>query len=311
MLTRDLSFRSVLFTVVFISSVALPTRADTAVLTCAADTTLLEAEPDNNLGGATIVNAGTTQNFTRNRGLFRFDFSSIPRGSRVSRIDFVIEVTGQPKELQTASSFGLHRMLRSWGEGNKVSPDPIHPGLGAPATLGEATWNSPLAFTTNDWATPGAGLTNDFLAEPSAVTFVFGPGDSPYTFLSTPFMASDVQTWLDDPTSNFGWILVTESEESNFTARRFGSREDPGREPYIVVEFVPPRIDSVSVAGTVIELRFTAQPGVAYDVELSGALVSPANWQTLTNFAPQAEQTNLIASDPITDSQRFYRLRIP
>jgi len=48
-------------------------QADSAVLTSVADTTLIETAPDYNLGGALIVNAGTTQNFTRNRGLFRFD----------------------------------------------------------------------------------------------------------------------------------------------------------------------------------------------------------------------------------------------
>src|SRR6476660_1094129 len=116
-------------------------RADTAVLTASADTTLIETAPDNNLGGAPIVNSGTTQNFTRNRGLFRFDFTGqIPPGSHITRVDFIVEVTGQPKDDFTPSSFGLHRVLRAWGEGDKVSPDPSHPGQGAPATAGEATW---------------------------------------------------------------------------------------------------------------------------------------------------------------------------
>src|SRR2546429_4585025 len=98
----------------------LPTlQADSAVLPSVADTTLIENAPDYNLGGALIVNAGTTQTFTRNRGLFRFDFAGrIPRGCRVAKVDFVLEVTGQPKEEQMSSSFGLHRVLQPWGEGN-------------------------------------------------------------------------------------------------------------------------------------------------------------------------------------------------
>lgn len=120
MLTRGSIFSSLLLASVFVSVLIPSSPADTAVLTCIAETTLLEAESENNLGDATIVNAGTAQNFTRNRGLIRFDFTAIPKGSRVSRIDFVIEVTGKPKELQAGSSFELRRMVRSWGEGNKV-----------------------------------------------------------------------------------------------------------------------------------------------------------------------------------------------
>src|SRR5436190_3400612 len=87
-------------------------RAESVILTPVADTTLIETEPGNNLGGAAIVNSGTTQNFTRNRGLFRFDISGqIPLGSRITKVDFVVEVTGQPKEEQWSSSFGLHRLL--------------------------------------------------------------------------------------------------------------------------------------------------------------------------------------------------------
>src|SRR2546430_105253 len=99
-------------------------HADSVVLTSVADTTLIEAAPDNNLGGAPIVNAGTTQTFTRNRGLFRFDIASeIPPGSRITRVDFVVAVTGKPNEPPPPSTFGLHRVLQPWGEGDKASPD--------------------------------------------------------------------------------------------------------------------------------------------------------------------------------------------
>src|SRR5438552_14355994 len=145
-----------------------PLQADSAVLTSVADTTLIETAPDNNLGGAPIVNAGTTQTFTRNRGLFRFDVAAqIPRTSRIARVDFVVEVTGQPKEESTPSTFGLHRILKTWGEGDKLSPDPLHPGLGEPATAGEATWNFRFALTTNAWAVPGGGATDDYAPEGS------------------------------------------------------------------------------------------------------------------------------------------------
>src|SRR5205814_10629154 len=140
------------------------------------------------------------QHFTRHRGLFRFDIAGqIPRRSEIIRVDFVVEVTGQPKDGFTPASFGLHRVARPSGEGDKASPDPTHPGLGAPATAGEATWNSRFAFSTNTWMTPGGAVTGDYSPEVSAETTVYGPGDSPYTFASMPALVADVQAWLDSP----------------------------------------------------------------------------------------------------------------
>jgi hypothetical protein len=282
-------------------------------LTSVADTTLIETEPGNNLGGAVIVNSGTTQNFTRNRGLFRFDISDqIPPGSRITKVDFVVEVTGQPKEEQRSSSFGLHRVLKPWGEGDKTSLDPIHPGLGAPATSGEATWSHRFALTTNTWTVPGGAATNDYMPELSAEAFVYGLGDSPYTFVSTPRLVADVQAWVDDPAINFGWMLICQSEEANFTARRFGSREDPGREPYLGIEYEPPpRIDLITATNGESSLSFTVLAGRDYDVEFRSFLSPLSNWSTLTNLAAQPASTNLIILDPITDGQRFYRLRLP
>ena len=287
-------------------------RSESVTLTSLADTTLIETEPGNNLGGAIIVNSGTTQNFTRNRGLFRFDFmGQIPPGSRITRADFVVEVTGQPKEEQNASSFGLHRVLKPWGEGDKTSPDPIHPGLGAPATAGEATWTHRFAFTTNIWAVPGGAATNDYVPELSSETFVYGLGDSPYTFVSTPRLVTDVQAWVDDPARNFGWMLISQSEELNFTARRFASREDTGREPYLVIEYAPPKIDSPTIANGRFTFSFAVQSNQNYIVEFLPSLLPSNNWSTVTNFVAQPASTNLIVSGPISGGQRFYRLRLP
>src|SRR5439155_10741912 len=88
-------------------------QAESIILTAVADTTLIETAPDNNLGGALIVNAGTTQNFTRNRGLFRFDpTGQIPTGSHITKVDFVVVISGQPKDGYTSSSFGDRKSTR-------------------------------------------------------------------------------------------------------------------------------------------------------------------------------------------------------
>ena len=40
-------------------------------------------------------------------------------------------------------------------------------------------------------------------------------------------MLADVQKWLDDPSSNFGWLLLGDETKSR-TTKRFDSSEKPG-----------------------------------------------------------------------------------
>ncbi len=315
-----MSARNLRFSFCFIGALALgfyacPVRADSVILASDGDTTLIGAVPDNNNGGQTFVNAGVTQNYTTNRGLFRFDIGSrVPAGSKITHADLTLEVVRQPPpDDYKPSAFDLHRLLVSWGEGNKTNSSSVtspSPGLGEPATTNEATWNARFAFTTNFWTTPGGAATNDYAPSVSSSQFIYGLGDSPYTFASTPVMIADVQIWLDHPETNFGWILKSSDEAMNWTACRFGSREDPQTAPRLTLEYEP-RIDRVQLSGNYFRLSFTAQAEQDYVVEFRDALSTDNAWSTLTNFAAQPASTNLVASDLITDEQRFYRLRLP
>ena len=80
-------------------------------------------------------------------------------------------------------------------------------------------------------------------ATASASTTVDAEGH--YSF-SGNSVAADVQAMLDDPASNFGWLLRAE-ESLAPTAKRFGSREnaDAGQQPALTISFGQP---AVSVA---------------------------------------------------------------
>jgi hypothetical protein len=52
-------------------------------------------------------------------------------------------------------------------------------------------------------------------------------------------MVSDVQGWLNDPTTNFGWALLGD-ESGPGTARRFYSRESGSTGPSLQIDFTPP-----------------------------------------------------------------------
>jgi hypothetical protein len=143
-------------------------------------------------------------------------------------------VTRQPSDGFEASLFGLHRMLRPWGEGGTVVTD--NPGgLGAPAAPGDATWTDRFAFDT-PWFMPGGAAGTDFAATFSSSTLIYGV--DVYNFEGTLDMIADVQSWLDNPGTNYGWMLKTQSEDLPFTARRFASREDPnGAGPLLFIEY--------------------------------------------------------------------------
>lgn len=286
--------------------------AEVVVLRPVADTTLIEVAPSNNLGGLAFVNSGTTQNFTRNRGLFRFDLmGSVPAGSWVSNAALTVEVVGQSVDGFTAAEFGVYRMLRAWGEGTKVG-DSAHPGLGAPATVNEATWTAPFAFTTNTWTQAGGAAGTDFVATASAQNTIYGINDSPYDFGSTPALIADVQAWVDQPSGNFGWMLACLSEDNAFTARRFGSREDSLHPPLLRIEFVPPpSLISPALSGENFTFQLVSRPREGGSVEFKNDFADGGAWTTLTNLPPTPAETHYTIADPITNAHRFYRLKIP
>lgn len=228
-LVRITLVRSSLFNwaarVICFSSLFTLCRAETLGLYPVGDTTLIEPQPNYNNGGQLWLNAGTTQNYPRMRGLLQFDTSALPANAIIENVTLTLEVVGQPRDGFNTGVFGLHRMLTSWGEGTKVAAEEGSPGLGAPATAGEATWNDRFALMNMPWAAPGGLAGVDFSSAISSTIDVYGTGDSPYTFPSETGLIEDVQYWVQHPELNHGWMLKDLSEAENFTARRFATRE--------------------------------------------------------------------------------------
>jgi len=84
-------------------------------LACVADTTLQEDFPDNNTGGANSFTAGGRNLGGPTRALLQFDVAgAIPAGATINSGTLTLTVanTNGP-----SSTFALHRVLASWGEG--------------------------------------------------------------------------------------------------------------------------------------------------------------------------------------------------
>ena len=278
------------------------TRADSVVLPPDADTTIFQAVADNNLGANTNLLAGANADLLSGRALIRFNLAgAIPSNAVIQSVSLTLTVLIVPPGGGAASTFDLRRVLVDWGEGAGTN------NQGRPAIAGEATWNARF-YPSNLWSTPGGAISNDFSAVASASMLLGDVGT--YTFASNSNLVSNVQGWLQNPGANYGWLLMSESENVPYTARRIGSRESVTNAPVLIVEFTVPTAPTVHLldAGNgTVELGFLASSGQSYSVQFRDSLVG--SWETLTNIGPQNTTTNMIVVDPLaTNSQRYYRI---
>ncbi len=286
--------------------------AETITLNPSADTTLFELDPDFNFGAQPdlpIGTLGTAANLSKSRGLFRFDLAGkIPTNAIIQSAKLVLTVTKTPTDAPANSNFGLHRMLRDWAEGTKRGVE--SPG-GAQASPNDSTWKARF-FPDQLWAAAGGTAGVDYLAAASAATRIVGNGS--YAFGSTTNLARDVADWLANPGMNFGWMLITESESTAKTARRFGSREHPTRPPVLEIQYSAPiglpqqpRITAISWNNREASIRFTVEAGVSYTLEGRSDFATGA-WQAIaTALSLQDGETTLI--DPAAvPPQRVYRI---
>jgi hypothetical protein len=233
---------------VLIAALAAPAaRADTATLiTSSKDATLIE-DPTGSVANGTgfAIFAGRVNVFgmgTIRRGLLKFDISrAVPEGSTINSVSLTLRHVQNNNGTQ---SVRLHRATVDWGEG----PSDSTSGQGAPSMPGDSTWIHTF-YPDSFWPTPGG----DFDPASSASTSVRGIGF--YTWASTPGLVADVQAWLDDPASNFGW-MVRGNETVMHTTKKFASREwgIPEERPRLVIDFTPPVTGDLNGDGIVNSL---------------------------------------------------------
>jgi hypothetical protein len=207
--------------------IAGPAQAATVVLHPTADTTLQEAFSGDNYGDGTSFTAGGRRQGGRTRGLLLFDIAgNIPSGSTISSVSLTLSVVGVPSG-GINSTFDLNRLSASWGEGNGSDHG------GSLAGPGQATWINRFGTSGSPWATPGG----DFSSTASASRLITGFGN--FTFSSTAGLVADVQGWLNTPSTDFGWLLRSESEATATTIRRFGSRDSGTTAPTLTITYTP------------------------------------------------------------------------
>lgn len=166
------------------------------------------------------------------RSLLAFDLAgTIPAGATIDSVTLRLRVD---KSESGSISFSLHELLANWGEGTSNAGNS---GEGTNATNGDATWLHTF-YSGSLWTNPGG----DFEPVASAIQTVGNEGLF-YTWGSTPDLVGDVQGWLDDPGSNYGWALIgNESASADRMTKRFNSGEDSNSAywPMLTVEYTAP-----------------------------------------------------------------------
>ena len=199
-------------------------------ITPSKDNTLYEYDPaegdfSNALGNHFFT--GKTAMDEIRRGVLAFDIAaSVPAGSTITGVTLSMNMSKTPSN--TAYAVELHKLLADWGEGTSHAPG--EEGDGAPATANDATWRHRF-FDTIFWTMQGG----DFSATVTSSQMVGPLGQ--YMWNSAQMIA-DVQSWLNNPASNFGWLVLGD-ESTILTAKRFDTRESASP-PVLTIQYVGP-----------------------------------------------------------------------
>lgn len=277
----------------------LPALADTVTLGSVADAEIRQFSGDN-FGSSEIMNSGRVgdnvgANSEHRRALVRFDLSTIPSTAIINSASLAITVTtAPPEDVRTDSNFNLRRTLQSWREN-------------------EVTWTNRLSPNVT-WQTSGATGPTDIAGTVSSTVFITGAGN--YSFPTSAGLVSDVQGWVTNAASNFGWLIISENQISLRTARQIGTRENSlaGNRPVLTVNYslpaTPPTISAATKTNGQFSFSFNAESNRTYTVE-SRASLSVTNWSPLTNFTAALNPTNHVVTDSLSGTTKFYRVKTP
>ncbi len=207
------------------------TLCEDVIVSASKDNTLLETATGgkSNGKGNHFFSGLTSPGFNRlRRGSIAFDIAqSVPPGSEILSVALKLNVS---RTLVGSQVVQLHRALADWGEGASLALN--QEGRGGNSAIDDVTWLH-RHFPDDFWVQPGG----DFEPAASGSTDVDAIGS--YVW-SGPGLVEDVQLWLDDSSSNFGWLI--RSDESVRSTKRFDSRENPdvSARPELRIEYTTP-----------------------------------------------------------------------
>jgi hypothetical protein len=249
-------------------AVAASADANEVFLGASRDNAIYAESGSESNGAGSYFHVGTNGLSQLRRGLLRFDVAaSVPAGSTILGVELTLHMSMTNSGTRFVR---LHRALADWGEGTSNAGS--GEGAGTGATTNDATWTRRF-YPTVFWTTPGGDFSPTFSAEQAidqAGTYVW----------SSAGLVADVQSMLDAPAANFGWVLRNDNEVDSPTAKRFDSRQNStiSNRPQLRVVFAPPCASSSSSYC----LAATNSTGAGAVIGSTGSLSVSANDFALT-----------------------------
>jgi hypothetical protein len=188
------------------------------------------ADTGNSSGMGPGMFAGADGSLNKKRSLMQFDVAGhVPAGATVTDVQLTLILgqvagsgSGGTGGAIPSRTFGVYDLLQPWTEGPSGSPTQMGiggQGQGALSQVGDSSWTFSTITSTSPTKTgvtwPAGGNFSStasstetfsggsFIVTPSGTTIT--PG-SQYVFQGSQ-MITDVQNWLDNPSSNDGWLL--------------------------------------------------------------------------------------------------------
>jgi hypothetical protein len=198
-----------------------PVYAGSTSGSLASATFINSAQANNNDGGAPSIYLGNDLSGGSMRGLIRFALpSTLNQRMVITSADFSLTTGALSGGSPTAATVSLQRLTENWGQGTGSGADPITGDFtyGQACTAGGATWNQPLCFGV-PWATAG-GTVNGTLSASASAPATSGSAVK-WSSTGGTGMASDVQGWVNSPSSNYGWRLLSSTDATSGDVQRF------------------------------------------------------------------------------------------
>ncbi|MDR0612227.1 MAG: DNRLRE domain-containing protein [Dysgonamonadaceae bacterium] len=208
-------------------------NADSRTLTADRDNTIYynhdeESYSDslsNGSGGSFVAGTVNTPNYYR-RALIHFDLSRLAGGT-VDSVVLKIHAQQNARHDETARHFTLHKLNQEWKQGDSEAADP---GRGTQAQTNDATWKWSV-YPNSLWTTEGGNFVETASATTGTLTDDLLDVDVFWrsSVSVNEQMKTDVQNWINNPSTNFGWLIKGIEGTDLRKATMFYSRESANK----------------------------------------------------------------------------------
>lgn len=248
---------------------------NTVTLTAVNDNTLYSQSNSVSNGSGDHIFAGLTASGDKRRALLKFDLSGIPSNATITSATLKLSCN---RLARASAGISFHKVTSDWGEGSSNANG--QEGSGATATTNDATWANRF-FPGFNWTNAGG----DFVSTPTGTIGTVVAGVNDLAGNSESMLVSDIQGFVTNSATNFGWIVLGSNENQNQSALRFGSRENPGttERPSLEVTYT-----------TTLPVRFGSFTGTIYKGQ------ADLSWETLSE-----EKNDFFQIEHSTNGQSF------